>query len=222
MSLALPVITLALGTSLYFGFRFEDNYSAGRKSVAGGEKYRYQDYVPYADKFYAESKTLAFSLVAGATGGTATPNALPESTGVSGGTAMVSVGSDYPILWHKDSADAGCITYQLHMVTDSDLILGDGLTYFCEAVRKQPSATAAYIYFYDHRINQLTGTTKETGYAYRYSVYVDKTNGRIYHTGTPSKFQSWAIIKNGRFVMGKNSTELTSVIYFNFKRRLGQ
>lgn len=223
VSLALPVITLALGTSLYFGFRFEDNYSAGRKSVAGGEKYRYQNYVPYADKFYAESKTLAFSLVAGATGGTATPNALPESTGVSGGTAMVSVGSDHPILWHKDSADAGCITYQLHMVTDSDLILGDGLTYWCEAVRKQPSATAAYIYFYDHRINQLTGTTDTANYLEKFSVVADKRNGRLYHTGVPKKaFKSWAVIKNGRFVMGKNSTELTSVIYFNFKRRLGQ
>jgi hypothetical protein len=223
VSLALPVTTLALGTSLYFGFRFEDNYSAGRKSVTGGEKYRYQDYVPYADKFYAESKMLAFSLVAGATGGTATPNALPESTGVSGGTAMVSVGSDHPILWHKDSADAGCITYQLHMVTDSDLILGDGLTYWCEAVRKQPSATAAYIYFYDYRINQLTGTTDTANYLEKFSVVADKTNGRLYHTGVPKKaFKSWAVIKNGRFVMGKNSTELTSVIYFNFKRRLGQ
>lgn len=222
-SLALPVMTLALGTSLYFGFRFADNYSAGRRAVDVGQKYKEQDYVPYADPYYAEARTLAFSLVAGATAGGDSADSLPESTGVSGGTAMVSVGSDHPILWHKDSADAGCITYQLHMVTDSDLILGDGLTYWCEAVRKQPSATAAYIYFYDHRINQLTGTTKETGYAYRYSVYVDKTNGRLYHTGVPKKaFKSWAIIKNGRFVMGKNSTELTSVIYFNFKRRLGQ
>lgn len=222
-SLALPVMTLALGTSLYFGFRFADNYSAGRKAVDIGQKYKEQDYVPYADPYYAEARTLAFSLVAGATAGGDSADSLPESTGVSGGTAMVSVGSDYPILWHKDSADAGCITYQLHMVTDSDLILGDGLTYWCEAVRKQPSATAAYIYFYDHRINQLTGTTDTANYLEKFSVVADKTNGRLYHTGVPKKaFKSWAIIKNGRFVMGKNSTELTSVIYFNFKRRLGQ
>lgn len=222
-SLALPVMTLALGTSLYFGFRFADNYSAGRKAVDVGQKYKEQDYVPYADPYYAEARTLAFSLVAGATAGGNSADSLPESTGVSGGTAMVSVGSDYPILWHKDSADAGCITYQLHMVTDSDLILGDGLTYWCEAVRKQPSATAAYIYFYDRRINQLTGTTDTANYLEKFSVVADKTNGRLYHTGIPKKaFKSWAIIKNGRFVMGKNSTELTSVIYFNFKRRLGQ
>lgn len=222
-SLALPVMTLALGTSLYFGFRFADNYSAGRKAVDVGQKYKEQDYVPYADPYYAEARTLAFSLVAGATAGGDSADSLPESTGVSGGTAMVSVGSDHPILWHKDSADAGCITYQIHMVTDSDLILGDGLTYWCEAVRKQPSATAAYIYFYDHRINQLTGTTDTANYLEKFSVVADKTNGRLYHTGVPKKaFKSWAIIKNGRFVMGKNSTELTSVIYFNFKRRLGQ
>lgn len=222
-SLALPVMTLALGTSLYFGFRFADNYSAGRKAVDVGQKYKEQDYVPYADPYYAEARTLAFSLVAGATAGGDSADSLPESTGVSGGTAMVSVGSDYPILWHKDSADAGCITYQLHMVTDSDLILGDGLTYWCEAVRKQPSATAAYIYFYDHRINQLTGTTETANYLEKFSVVADKRNGRLYHTGVPKKaFKSWAVIKNRRFVMGKNSTELTSVIYFNFKRRLGQ
>lgn len=224
-TLALPVMTLALGTSIYFGFRFEDNFAAGRKSVASGEKYRYQEYVPYADPYYAEAKSISFSLWSGATGGAETPNALPAAYGLvmGGSKSMVNVTTTNPILWHKDSADAGCITYQLHMVTDSDLILGDGLAYWCEAVRKQPSATAAYIYFYDHRINQLTGTTDTANYLEKFSVVADKTNGRLYHTGVPKKaFKSWAIIKNGRFVMGKNSTELTSVIYFNFKRRLGQ
>ena len=227
-TLALPVTTLAVGTSLYFGFRFRDNFSAGTKAATAKEtteggkniKYRLQDYIPYGDRFYAEAKTLSFSLVAGATGNADTPSNLPESTGVSGGTVMIDTG-DHPVLWYKDSADAGCISYQLHMVTDSGFIVGDGLTYWCEAVRKQPSTEAAYIYFYGRRINQLTGTTDTSGYLYRYPILIDKTNGRIYHTGVPATaFKSWAIIKGGRFVLGKNTDKVTNNIYLNLKRRL--
>lgn len=221
--LAFPVTTLALGTSLYFGFRFADNFAAGRKAVATGEKYKYQDWVPYADPYYAEARTLAFRLRSGAKGDNSTPDALPVSTGITdlaGGHDMVSLGN-YPILWHKDSADAGCITYQLHMVTDSGLIIGDGLTYFCQAVRRNPSTDAAQIYYYNHRINPLTGTTNVTDCVHETSVTAYGTSGYIAFGSNPTKpFKAWAIIKNGRFVLGKNTTEAPNEIYFTFKRRL--
>lgn len=218
-TVALPVVSLALGTSLYFGFRFEDNYSAGRRAVYTGnsaDRYKLQKYVPYGDKFYAEADLLAFDLL-GSTGGTAsTPDAFPDDFGV-GGEEMVSTGQN-PILWYKDSADAGCVTYQIHMVTDRGYILGDGLTYHCRAIRKQPSTETARVYYFNHRINPLTGTTS-TADAVDVKAVTVNADGTISLGATDKPFKSWAIIKGGRFMLGKNSAEVPTEIYFNFKRR---
>jgi hypothetical protein len=227
------VISLALGTSLYFGWRFEDNFAAGSKSSTGGTmkhpfipdsvaSYRVQDYVPYGDPFYAQARSVGFKLLTGATSSNAlqTAHGLPEAAGISGGTVMADTGA-YPILWHKDSADAGWLSYQLHYITNDGLIIGDGIAYHCAAVRQHQVATSAQIYFYAHRINQLTGTTEERGYLATFPITVDTVNGCLTYVGTPpTGFESWAIIKGSRFMLGKNSRVAPSKIYFNFKRRL--
>ena len=222
---ALPVISLALGTSLYFGWRFEDNFAAGSKSSPGGiipEKetaFRIQDYVPYGDPFYAQAHSVGFRLLTVLKAPTSLSSAhgLPEVTETIGGTVMASAGN-YPILWHKDSADAGCLSYQLHYITNDGLIIGDGIAYHCAAVRQSQMALAANIYFYDHRINQLTGTTDESNYIATYPIVVDETNRKITYNGSPKGFESWAIIKGGRFMLGKNTREAPGEIHFNFKR----
>lgn len=235
--IALPVISLAIGDSIYFGFRFADNFGAGSKSAVGGTTtnpffpegvgFRSQEYVRYADQFYSQAHSIGFTLKSNPTVSTSlteqieTAHALPHAVGITGGTDMVSTG-DYPILWHKDSADAGCLTYQLHFMTNDGLIIGDGLAHHCAAVRTAPSTEPAYIYFYDRRLNQLTGTTDTENYLDVYAVKVDETNGRIYYTGTPSGFKSWAIIKGNRFMLGKNTTDRPTNIYFNFKRRISE
>lgn len=221
-AVALPVISLALGNSLYFGWRYADNFAAGSKSADGESGYRIQEYVPYGDPFYARAYSVGFRLITGAYtpyGSLHTAHELPEMTGIVGGTAMVSTGA-HPIIWHKDSADAGCLSYQLHYVTNDGLIIGDGLAYHCAAVRRSNIGIEARIYFYSHRINQLTGTTDVNSYLSRHIVRVDESAHKITYDGTPPEgFQSWAIIKNGRFMLGKNSTEAPKEIYFNFRRR---
>lgn len=222
--IALPVVSLAIGTSLYFGFRFEDNYSAGRRAFSTGnseDRYKLQKFVPYGDKFYAEAKTLSFDLLGSTSGTKQTSDAFPEAVGVIG-TKMVSTmdgEEDFPILWHKDSADAGCVTYQIHMVTDRGLILGGGLTYFCRAVRKQSSTETAQVYYFNRRINPLTGTTS-TADAVDVKAVTVNADGTISIGATDKPFKSWAIIKGERFMLGKNSRVAPSKIYFNFKRRL--
>ena len=218
---ALPVISLALGTSLYFGWRFEDNFAAGSKSSAGAKGYRVQDYVPYGDPYYAQAHSVGFKLltVLKAPESLSSAHGLPEVTETIGGTIMASTG-DHPILWHKDSADSGCLSYQLHYITNDGLIIGDGIAYHCAAVRQSQMALAANIYFYDHRINQLTGTTDESNYIATYPITVDETYRKITYNGSPEGFESWAIIKGGRFMLGKNTREAPKEIYFNFKRRL--
>lgn len=223
---ALPVVSLAIGTSLYFGFRFESNFAAGSKSTGSGAL-RFQDYVPYGDDFYSHAETVGFKLTANAsvTGNALTSaHALPESSGISGGTVMVDTG-DHPILWHKDSADAGRLAYQVHYMTNDGLIVGDGLAYHCPAVRKTPAEGRARVYFFPHRINQLTGTTDISDAmgeadAFGFKGTEIEVNGyRIKGVTAPIGAVSWAIIKGGRFLLGKNSTRMDD-IYFNFKRRL--
>ena len=140
------------------------------------------------------------------------------AAGIGDGTVMVDTG-DYPVLWHKDSADAGCLSYQLHYVTNDDMIIGDGIAYHCAAVRATATPQSATIYFYPHRINQLTGTTETSGYVAALTVYADTAQNRLYYIGAPTGFKSWAIIKGGRFMLGKNTEEAPGDIYFNFKRR---
>jgi hypothetical protein len=216
---ALPVISLALGTSLYFGWRFEDNFAAGSKSSPGASGYRVQDYVPYGDPFYAQAHSVGFKLISGATAANAlqTAHSLPESSGINLLTVMADTGK-YPILWHKDSADAGCLSYQLHYITNDGLIIGDGIAYHCAAVRRHKTDDSAKIYFYDHRINQLTGTTS-TADAVDVKAVTVNADGTISLGATDKPFKSWAIIKGGRFMLGKNSAEAPTEIYFNFKRR---
>lgn len=216
---ALPVISLALGTSLYFGWRFEDNFAAGSKSSPGASGYRVQDYVPYGDPFYAQAHSVGFKLISGATASDAlqTAHSLPESSGINLLTVMADTGK-YPILWHKDSADAGCLSYQLHYITNDGLIIGDGIAYHCAAVRRHKTDDSAKIYFYDHRINQLTGTTS-TADAVDVKAVTVNADGMISLGATDKPFKSWAIIKGGRFMLGKNSAEAPTEIYFNFKRR---
>lgn len=237
--IALPVISLAIGNSLYFGFRFADNFAAGSKSVprTGWDniddrlEYRLQEYVPYGDKYYSEARYLGFSLRHlihdSQTTQTleeliVTAHSLPEAVGIVRGIDMVSTGN-FPIIWHKDSADAGCVTYQLHFVTNDDLIIGDGLAYHCPAVRSNAVNEDAVIYFYNHRINQLTGTV-ETKDCISSSLLV--TNATEGYISVPSAvvntegMKSWAIIKGGKFMLGKNTDNPPQNIYFNFKRRM--
>ena len=222
---ALPVVSLAIGTSLYFGFRFESNFAAGSKSSAGGEAFRSQEYVPYGDDYYSHAETIGFDLLAKPSHPTTTPilnsaHDLPEGGGIDG-TVMVSTGVK-PILWHKDSADAGCLAYQVHYMTNDDLIIGDGLAYACPAVRKTPAEGRARVYFFPRRINQLTGTTDTTDAvgANEFHGYDLEFDGNcIKGVTAPIGAVSWAIIKGGRFLLGKNSTRMDD-IYFNFKRRL--
>ena len=220
---ALPVMSLAVGNSLYFGFRFEDNVNAGVASEASlnrNAKYRMAKGVPYGDAFYSEALSLQFGLYTQTSGAADHENLLPEARRSYGDNAVVSTDGN-TITWHKDSAEACCVTYQMHFLTDSDFIIGDGLAYCCRAVRRVVSDSPAVLYFFNKRINPLTGTTSPTGAIYSTFVIPSTTDRMITPAGVPSfSFQSWAIIKDGKFVLGQNSSTIPEHIYFNFKRRL--
>lgn len=223
----LPVISLSFGTSLYFGFRFEDNFSAGRKAVPSDKNYKWQEYAPYGDVFYGKAEHLSFELRRGGSmpvgfdAAVEAADSLPALKNA-GGTAMVVVPASAPVIWHKDGADAGCVTYQLHFMTNDGHIIGEGLARMNPSVRNTPSVNGAKIYFFNRRINQLTGTTDTTGAVYVADISANVTERYISYLPFDESitFKSWAIIKNGEFLMGKNTDQRPNKIYFTIKRRL--
>ena len=224
--IALPVVSLSLGNSLYFGFRFLDNFSAGTSATGnasqiGGKFYREQAHIPYGDTWYSEAAYMTMSLWTGADNKTLdTAHDLPLAGDISKGVQMVDIPASSALVVYKDSADALCLTYQIHFVTDEGYIIGDGLAHACAAVRTAPVTDPPKVYFFPHRINQLTGTV-DTSTAVASSTVVCSRDSRWVHgVSAPSVlYQSWAIIKGGRFVVGKNDAKFNG-FYLSFRRSL--
>ena len=224
--IALPVVSLSLGNSLYFGFRFLDNFSAGTSatgnaSLIGGKFYREQAHIPYGDPWYSEATYMTMSLWTGADNKSLnTAHNLPLVGGIAKGVQMVDIPASSALVVYKDSADALCLTYQIHFVTDEGYIIGDGLAHACAAVRTAPVTDQPKVYFFPHRINQLTGTV-DTSTAVASSTVVCSRESRWVHgVSAPTvPYQSWAIIKGGRFVVGKNDAKFKG-FYLSFRRKL--
>lgn len=235
-NLRFPVMGLAIGNSLYFGFQMLDNYAAGNKSVAGGKQYRMNQAVRYGDPYYSAVESISFSLYhdARASGDLiADATAFPEtdtSAFISGGAAATT--GDYPLIWHKDSADAGNIAYQLHFITDSGYIIGSGLASLCASVRGEEMPDDMRLYFFSERIHPISGSTDTSkaigaGVKMRMGDYRGNQVDGIYNFGleigsqeSPKSAKAWAIIRGGKFLLGKNESAPPKNIYFNFKRRL--
>jgi hypothetical protein len=93
---------------------------------------------------------------------------------------------------------------------------------------KEPSTEAAKIYFYDHRINQITGDSGQSitdGLVATSTLTVNADDlNEIYSLTVdtlPSKpFTSWVIKRSdNRCIIGKNANTVDKHIYFNFKRK---
>lgn len=228
----LPVMSLAIGNSLYFGFGFADNFSAGNQSETGGSEYRMNQAVPYGDKFYGMADRLSFSLLYNANSVSIVHEAHDwpvKSPSMISGTVAATTG-EKPLLWYKDSADAGNIAYQLHMMTDSGYIIGTALAQHCTSIRSEPEEEPSVLYVFGHRIHELTGTTDTSdalGTGYSFKATTQDTAGNI--TGykitltvpqNPEGVKAWAIIKAGEFLLGKNSENVPPEIYLNFRREI--
>lgn len=231
--LRFPVMGLAIGISLYFGFSMLDNFAAGNKSIEGGSQYRMNQAVRYGDPFYSTAERIGFSLyhnASGAAGVIADANAFPdtdESAFTSGEPAATT--GKYPLIWHKDSADAGNIAYQLHFLTDSGYIIGSNLAAFCSGVRNDDAPDDIQLYFFSERIHPINGETDTskaigTGSVISTINYSSVQGNFCIDTGitndVPQNAISWAIIRGGKFLLGKNEATPPKEIYLNFKRSI--
>ena len=235
-SISLPAYSTSLGASVYFGFSFEDNFSAGKKSIdIGKDLARGTEYVEYGSQFYSKAKYLDFSFTRGYVPTNATPldvaNSLPIISGVAdtiGGEAPYISTEDYttgafkPLIWNKDSADIGNVAYQLHFVSNDGYIIGSELARMMPYIRTHFNYDKSpRVYFYDSEIEELTGEANgnvvaesdlDVGWVQSYFLRIVEI---------PSKPYKSFVIKRpgGECIIGKNTDSADKVIHFNFKRK---
>jgi hypothetical protein len=223
--IVLPVYSTSLGSSVYFGFSFEDNYSAGKSSVyIGKSAARGTQYIEYGTPYYARAKYLGFTFTDGYDDTSlAIANALPLGEKLNPIEKYITNDIAGLLIWNKDSADIGNVAYQLHFCTNDGYVIGSELARMMPYVR----TAAEYIekpvaVFYDTEIDELTGNASATAKTVATSeITVDAENECIRINALPSKAYKSFVIKRegGECIIGKNTESAENTIYFNFKRK---
>lgn len=230
--IAHSVTCAALGNSLYFGFRFKDNYSAGNQSVSLASAKRMVRAVPYADDNgmfeYLEVK-IGGGLPLGATS-----YDLPECP-VPGSISAFSTDIDFSssgkhgrIPVYKDSRDIIIMDVQEHFIaTRKTIIIGSELAFCNRLIRGTNEAFG--IAFLPYRLNvQRESLNIQSGYTAgtmsSSDITIDgrKAKIRAYTNTTGAAAKSWAIYNkaNNRLVIGENmdiaAGGSSSQLVFNF------
>lgn len=225
-----PVISIGLGNSLLFSFRYSDNFSAGSKAVYSPgivegtidgvkRKFNEQQYVTYSDR-YGNAELLEFGLVFG--GGTTEDvevgRALPEKIAAakvdasefarSGGNEKDNSwfsGMQQKVHLYKDSRETIIVEYQLLFGSEDGVIIGVD---YCETnplVRMNSESATSWLCFYDHYIDPVQGTTEVPESAVYKCNLAPGDNYLKPELGfSLPNHKAWAIVCGGKFLLGQN------------------
>lgn len=230
-AVALPVTCAAFGNSIYFGFRFADNYSAGNQAVTAsglGSAKRLVRAVPYGD----DNGMFDYLAVTLSTGENVDAYKCPEydynpNDGLISFTQSgMSTHGRIPI--YKDSRDIINVNIQEHFIaTRKTIIIGSELA-FCNTLVRGESEPFG-IAFLPYRLNvQRESLDIQSGYIAGTMADSDvtinsrKATIRAYTNTTGKAAKSWAIYNkaNNRLVIGENmdiaAGGLSSSLVFNF------
>lgn len=220
----LPLAGMPIGNSVLFYTRYKDNYSAGKVSSYNynltGER-RLQRDIRYTD-VYGGAEYLHMDLVTGAAVGNGaddidTAHMVPLTSGVEVGRSMIST-EDRPILLCKDARESISLSYQIHYVSNRDLIIGEALAARAPYLAYKDYSPAE-VYIYHSYINPLTGESVERdgiGYALSYGK---QWNVWYLQMPTVPAHTAWAVKQDGAFLFGANS-QMPDRLYFNFRDKL--
>lgn len=231
--IAHAVTCAALGNSLYFGFRFKDNYSAGNQSVSLASAKRMVRAVPYADDNgmfdYLEVK-IGKGLPLGATSYDLPECPVPNSSisAFSTDIDFSSSGKHGRIPVYKDSRDIIIMDVQEHFIaTRKTIIIGSELAFCNRLIRGTNEAFG--IAFLPYRLNvQRESLNIQSSYtagtmsSSDITVSGRKATIRAYTNTTGAAAKSWAIYNkaNNRLVIGENMDiavgGTSSQLVFNF------
>lgn len=226
----LSVISLAMGNSLYFGFKYADNYSAGNASVLGTNSsgdayYRLNSPVKYTDDF-GELETLSINMfselqyVEDKTTAINSGNALPNSTLPEVASRKLLTTGDYDIVLKKDNREQINFSYQLHFVTNDNIIIGSQLAQGSYLIGTENGyfGEKATLYILPNRINKFAKQIDLTGasqvYEYEYEEFKESsavnynaaTNQVVFTDMTANaNGKSWVIVDSeNKLLIGKN------------------
>lgn len=208
-----PVTCAAFGNSIYFGFRYADNYSAGNQSVDLASAKRMVRAVPYGD----DNGMFDYLNVVLQTGGVVAKYDYPEHQAVIGDPAesIIIFNSYSPhgrIPVYKDSRDIIHVEVQEHFIaTRRSIIIGSELA-FCNRLIRGTSGTFG-VAFLPYRLNEQRETltienSNKAGTMASADVTISgrKAAIRAYTNTTGAAAKSWAIYntENNRLVLGEN------------------
>ena len=230
--IALPVYSAALGNSVYFGFRFEDNYKAGARSIdIGMPSARGTQYVEYSSQNYARAKKLGFTLYGKLSTAIEThfdtPNTLPV---VNGGIfeesdAYISTDVAGLMVWNKDAADSASLAYQIHFCSNDRYVITSELSKMMPYIRTslgEYKNEPIYAYFYDGEIDEVTGIPRGNELNTGKRVDYDRDNLCLTIEPISAPYKSFILARQDRkCIIGKNTDNAPEKIYFNFKRKRG-
>lgn len=229
--LVLPVISLGIGNSIFFTFKFNDNISAGTTAYYGGTlgQQRLQEHIKYVDD-YGEAKYMDFDLgfqrgnMLGYNDAVGYGSNLPFVKDGEGKLSFVEFGTNTPIIFDKGVSETPHITYQVHFVTNNDIIIGSGLASKNPYVKKQ-SQIAPQFYILEKEINKfeqvidLDGLSGASLVSDTFSDGVELTNIIADKNGV-----AWAVCYGNELLFGKNMTikngDVVKMPTFTFKHKL--
>lgn len=218
----LPIFTLGFGNSIWLGCKYKDNYSAGNKSVdppnLNSGYYRLNQFVKYTDNF-GEIETLSVKLYNSQviTGSKASAialgNSLPEATEtlLDNDLCFSTDQSNWgrindDIVIKKDSREQINFSYQMHFVTNDNLIIGSQLAQGNIFVNGKGNNVKFYIL--PNRINKFTKNvdlTNAINVAHN-GFYYDSNSITWRNITSTANGKSWVLIDstNGKLLFGKN------------------
>ena len=219
----MPKLITGISNSIWLGFKYLDNYSAGKKSVTGvsdssstdaekdsnknyrlNQDVRYTDYFGEIESFSIKMlSTLGTQKINDKTTAINVGNSLPVSTlQINNSNVMIDSNTDN-ISLKKDNREQINFAYQLHFTTNDNIIIGSQLAQNYGLVGTNTSN--AKLYVLPNRINKFTNIVDLTNavevYDYaddinRESISYDEINERVIFTNktTNANGKSWVIV----------------------------
>lgn len=202
-NIVLPVISTALGNSLLFNFKLEDNYSAGQKveylSLSSNTDINgyWAQYVPYCDyygRFYYCDKQFYIN---NPTMETDSGTTNPQASSVSGDVKIYIQKQKY----RKDNREVPNDGYELCAVTDDEsVVIGSALFKNCMLVNTSP-ITVFQVYAFTTRLNVINSKVDLTNGTYVGTVNVNTTDNTVTLPNIENNnYVSWAIITQAQSI----------------------
>lgn len=216
----LPVISLAMGNTLWFGFKYADNYSAGNQSMQGngsGTYYRLNAPAQYTD-YFGELKSLKVKMmeytetINNRADAVSVGSSLPVATTQEDEDVVMVDTASYPLDIYKDNREQINVCYQLHFVTNDNIIIGSQLAQGSRLVGRE-LAQSCLLYVLPTRVNKFANIldvsqgTLVKDYTESNQINYNYTTNQVAFDNIQSTAsgKSWVLVDSeNRLIFGKN------------------